>query len=90
MLRFSEQLSRLWKLEPYAAAADVQEQVGQQMQQQQARLESLQWVLADARRLVGAVGAVESHGPSKTALQVCSKSTVSYAVCSFYSIGRST
>ena len=78
-------VSFLLKLKPYGAAA-VQEQVGQQMQEQQAWLESLQWTLADARRLVGAVGAVESYGPSKTALQVCSKS-VSFAVCCFHSIG---
>ena len=62
--------TQLVKLEPDSAAA-VQEQAGQQMQEQQARLESLRWTLADARRLVSAVGAVESYGSSKTALQVC-------------------
>lgn len=61
------------KPEPHGTAV-VQEQAGQQMLEQQARLDSLEWMLADARRLVSAVAAVEGHGPSKTALQVCSKS----------------
>lgn len=65
----------------------VQEQAGQQMQEQKAQLESLQWTLADARRLLGAVGAVESHGPTKTALQVCSMSTISYTAASAVSAG---
>lgn len=47
-----------------------QEQAVQQMQAQQARLDGLQWLLADARRLIGAVSAVEGHTPTKTALQV--------------------
>lgn len=85
LIEIGTALHQLVKLKPDNAAA-VQEQAGQQMQEQQARLESLQWTLADARRLVGAVGAVESHGPSKAALQVCSKLTVSYAVHSFYSM----
>ena len=48
----------------------VQEPAVQQMRAQQARLDSLQWLLADARRLINAVSAVEGHAPTKTALQV--------------------
>lgn len=50
------------------------------MLEQQARLDSLEWMLADARRLVSAVGAVEGHAPSKTAMQVCSKSMMETAM----------
>lgn len=85
--RLAQLTVQLVTIKAHSAVA-VQEQAGQQMQEQKAQLESLQWTLADARRLLGTVGAVESHGPTKTALQVCSMSTISYAVCSFCSISR--
>ena len=52
-------------------SAVLQEAAAAQMLQQQAQLDSLCWVLADARRLISAVAAVEGYSPAKAALQVC-------------------